>query len=208
MKPSEVYNLKKSIKLIQVFRNASLFAKGEKIFEKGRDWLSWPDQKSPGGFVKDGTLYLPNITEDIEGLNKYTMLFLLDDFSSNEKDKLFNWKSSYHLFTQSSSSIGIDFLQIKNEEELSIFFNGPNYTWYPKRTATFKLAELKKGKPVEIKLNGKSDGHHQRYYFEEQFLFDYLGDFSSFTMLPHNATPALKKVPTDKKTVDLRELIW
>ncbi len=208
MKPSEVYSLKRPIKLIQVFRNASLFAKGEKIFEKGRDWLNWPDQKSPGGYVKNGILYLPKITEDIDSLNKYTMLFLLDDFSAKEKDKLFNWKSQYHLFTQSSSSIGIDFLQIKNDEALSIFFNGPNYTWYPKRTASFKLAEFKQGKPVEIKLNGKSDGHHQRYYFEEQFLFDYLGDFSSFTILPDYSPPVLKKVPTDKKTVDLRELIW
>lgn len=136
------------------------------------------------------------------------MVFLLDDFSEKEKDRLFAWKQTVNLFTQTSASVGLDFLQVRSADEIEIYFNGPKYPWYPKRKASFQLCTLKKNKPVEIKLNGKSDGHHQRYYMEEQFIFECLGEFTQFKILSNQKPAFSKQVPGERKLIDLRELLW
>lgn len=208
MSKNEVINVKRPLKVVQVYRNASLFEKGEHIFINGRDWLCWPEKKSGSGYVKQDDLYLPEKDGGFDEMNRYSMVFLLDDFSEKEKDRLFAWKQTFNLFTQTSASVGLDFLQVRSADEIEIYFNGPKYPWYPKRKASFQLCTLKKNKAVEIKLNGKSDGHHQRYYIEEQFIFEYLGEFTQFRILS-NQEPALSKhVPGERKLIDLRELLW
>lgn len=141
--------------------------------ETGCDGL----KKSTSGYIQNDKLYLPEKADGYEDLNRYSLIFLLDDFSENEKDKLFAWKEQTNLYTQVLTTVGIDFLQIKYMEELELHFNGPKYNWYPKRTQSYQLGILKKNMPIEVKINGKSDGHHQRYYREEQFIFEYLGNF-------------------------------
>lgn len=39
MSKNKVINVKRPLKVVQVYRNASLFEKGEHIFTNGRDWL-------------------------------------------------------------------------------------------------------------------------------------------------------------------------
>lgn len=208
MSKNEVINVKRPLKAVQVFRNASLFEKGEPEFKNGRDWLSWPEKESATGYIHQHELFLPRMDGGFYDMNRYSMVFLLDDFSEKEKDRLFGWKQTVNLFTQTSASVGLDFLQVRSADEIEIYFNGPKYPWYPKRKAAFQLCTLKKNKPVEIKLNGKSDGHHQRYYMEEQFIFEYLGEFTQFKILS-NQEPALnKQVPGERKLIDLRELLW
>lgn len=201
-------NLSKGLKIIQVYRNASLFEKGEVSPENGRDWLRWSKKQSRSGYIEKGELYLPDNQEAFETIHQYAMLFLLDDCSANEKDLLFEWKKTENLYTQSVSSLGTSFLQVKSHEAIELFFNGPSYPWYPKRTASYKLSVLKEGRPVELKINGKSDGRHQRYYIEEQFIFEYLGTFNRFTVLPANHAGIQKTVPVNRKLVDIRELLW
>jgi hypothetical protein len=206
-KPAEV-QLKKPLGVVQVYRNASMYEKGDPVIENGRDWLRWPAKKSASGYIQQGELYLPEKADGYEDMNRYSLLFLLDDFSEKEKDKLFAWKEVSNLYTQIATSVGIDFLHIKRNEELELHFNGTKYNWYPKRTESYQLCVLKKNKPVEVKINGKSDGHHQRYYIEEQFVFEYLGDFKQFHVLSHNQESIIKKLPTERKLLDLRELLW
>lgn len=208
MKKYTEINLKRPLGVVQVYRNASLFAKGDHTFENGRDWLRWPERKSASGYIQNNELYLPEKPDGYEDLNRSSLVFLLDDFSENEKDKLFAWKETPNLYTQIITSIGIDFLQIKRAEELEICFNGSKYHWLPKRTESYQLCVLKTNKPVEIKLNGKSDGRHQRYYIEEQFIFEYLGDVSCFKVLTDRDAPTIKRVPAERKVVDLRALLW
>jgi len=208
MKKYAEINLKRPLAVVQVYRNANMFAKGDQTFEHGRDWLRWPEKRSASGFVQMNELYLPEKKDGYEELDRYSLVFLLDDFSENEKDKLFAWKATANLYTQIVTSIGIDFLQIKRAEELEIYFNGSKYPWLPKRTESYQLCVLKKNKPVEIKLNGKSDGHHQRYYIEEQFIFEYLGDYSYFKVLSEQDIPQLKRVSEERKVVDMRVLLW
>jgi|GEM_PF-5771379 len=208
MSKNKVINVKRPLKVVQVYRNASLFVKGEHIFTNGRDWLCWPEKKSVSGYVKQDDLYLPEKDGGLDEMNRYSMVFLLDDFSEKEKDRLFAWKQTVNLFTQTSASVGLDFLQVRSADEIEIYFNGPKYPWYPKRKASFQLCTLKKNKPVEIKLNGKSDGHHQRYYMEEQFIFEYLGEFTQFKILANKEPAFSKQVPGERKLIDLRELLW
>ncbi len=208
MKKHTEINLKRPLGVVQVYRNASMFAKGDHTFENGRDWLRWPEKKSASGYIQMNELYLPEKKDGYEDVNRYSLVFLLDDFSEKEKDKLFAWKETTNLYTQITTSIGIDFLQIKREEELAIYFNGSNYHWLPRRTESYQLCVLKKNKPVEVKLNGKSDGHHQRYYIEEQFIFEYLGEYSHFKVLLQQDTPKMKRVPKERKVVDMRVLLW
>lgn len=208
MSKHEVINVKKPLKVVQVFRNASLFAKGEHLFKNSRDWLYWSEKKSASGYVKHRELYLPEKEAGFDDINRYSIVFLLDDFSEKEKDRLFDWKQTVNLFTQTSASVGLDFLQVRSADEIEIYFNGPKYPWYPKRKAAFQLCTLKKNKPVEIKLNGKSDGHHQRYYIEEQFIFEYLGEFSQLKILSDQELYPIKQVPLERKLIDLRELLW
>jgi len=208
MKNKQEIQLKRPLQVIQVYRNASMYEKGDPVIENGRDWLRWPEKESVSGYVEQGELYLPEKADGYEDINRYSLLFLLDDFSEKEKDKLFAWKTLSNLYTQISTSLGIDFLHIKYNEELELHFNGAKYHWFPKRTAAYQLSLLKKNTPVEVKINGKSDGHHQRYYIEEQYVFEYLGDFNHFKILTNQQMPVHKKVPLERKQIDLRELLW
>lgn len=208
MKKLAEIQLKRPLAVVQVYRNASMFAKGDPVVENGRDWLRWPIKHSASGYIQRGELYLPEKTDGYDDINRHSLVFMLDDFSENEKDKLFAWKQITNFYTQVPTSIGIDFLQIKRDTELELFFNGSKYNWYPKRKETYQLCELKKNKPVEIKINGKSDGHHQRYYMEEQFIFEYLGSFQQFKILTDQHIPVKKQVPSQRKLIDLRELLW
>lgn len=208
MKKQTEIHLPKGLKIIQVFRNASLFEKGQMASENGRDWLRWPGKHSKSGYIEKAELYLPDNQPAFETINRYSMLFLLDDCSVNERDLLFDWKDSLNLYTQAVTSLGITFLQIKSHEEIELVFNGPGYPWYPKRPASYKLSVLKEGQPVEIKINGKSDGRHQRYYIEEQLIFEYLGTFHRCSILPANHAGIQKTVPQNRKLIDIRELLW
>ncbi len=201
-------NLSNSLKIIQVYRNACLFEKGQIAAENGRDWLRWPEKISRSGYIEKGELYLPDNQEAFETINQYSMLFLLDDCSANEKDLLFDWKNSVNFYSHSVTSLGTSFLQIKNHDEIELFFNGTDYPWYPQRTESYKFSVLKEGRPIELKINGKSDGRHQRYYIEEQFIFEYLGTFDRFIVLPSNHNGRKKTIPEKRKLVDIRELLW
>lgn len=208
MKKYVEINLKRPLGVIQVYRNASMFAKGDHTFETGRDWLCWPKKESTSGFIQDNELYLPEKADGYDDMNRYSLIFMLDDFSESERDKLFAWKQETNLYTQISTSIGLDYLKIQRNENLELHFNGPKYQWYPKRKESYQLCFLKKNMPVEIKINGKSDGHHQRYYMEEQFVFEYLGDFARFQVLKNQQMSVVKNVPDKRKLIDLRELLW
>jgi hypothetical protein len=198
---------KRTLSIVQVFRNASMFQKGERSVENGRDWLRWPEKLSSAGYVQDGELFLPERIGGNRDQNRYAQLFLLDDFSE-DGDKAVAWKQTPDIFAGPSAQTKLNFLRIKHTPDLmEVHLNGSDCEWWPKRES-HKLCELKKDKPVEIRINGKSDGHHQRYYMEEQFIFEHLGEFNSFKLLPPSSKPILKKVPAERKLVDLRVLMW
>jgi len=76
-----------------------------------------------------------------------------------------------------------------------------------------KLSELKKGLPVRICLNGKSEyadlelaGGKKRRYTELDYIIEYLGEVSSFEFTDWDNASIDKEIPSEfYKTIDLRE---
>ncbi|MCX6132020.1 MAG: hypothetical protein NTX25_23555, partial [Proteobacteria bacterium] len=81
----------------------------------------------------------------------------------------------------------------------------------PKRE-DFKLGEVKKGKPIEIKINGKTDfsltSRRARVFKEQTYIFNYIGDFSECKILKEPFDFTLKRLPSDRKVVDLIKPLW
>lgn len=205
-KPKEI-ELKRPLRVIQVYRNACLFQKGDLALGQNRDFLRWPEKSSSTGFVSNGVLRLMQPFEELTRINQYDLVLLFDDFSDDPDRRERSWLEKPCVFKQAASQINLRFLRLKpKEERFEIFLSGSDLSGWPKRESR-KLCELQTGSPVGIKINGKMDGYHQRYYIEEQFVLEDLGKLQTIQIAPLQES-VLKKVPEPVKRVDLRELLW
>lgn len=204
-KPKEIL-LKRPLRVIQVYRNACMFQKGDLAPGQNRDFLEWPE-KIPGmRFVSNAVLQMPEGSDQLDRINQYDLLFLLDDFSG-AKDQLTDWIEEPVVFSQANSQNRLRCLRLRQKEDaMEVFLNASDYAWWPKRES-HKLCELRKDVPVEIRINGKMDGYHQRYYMEEQFILEDLG-FVEQIRISRKPDSVLKKAPLDCKLVDLRVMLW
>jgi hypothetical protein len=104
----------------------------------------------------------------------------------------------------------IDIFEIKNDLEL--FLKYDRYEVGIPERENFKLCILKKNNPVEIKINGKTDfsmtSGRERIFKEQHYIFEYLGDFGSCKILKEPYESVIKRVPEERKIIDLIKPLW
>jgi hypothetical protein len=102
--------------------------------------------------------------------------------------------------------------KIKQDEDLELYLDYNRFfIGIPKR-ANIKLCNLRLNHPVEIAINGKTDfsltGRRNRDFTDQQYIFEYIGDFKACTMLKEKAKPVLKQIPSERKLVDMIKPLW
>jgi hypothetical protein len=219
MKP-RVVTFKHPVKVIQVYRNQQYYGKDEKSYETRRDALAWQPIPSATGYVKDGTLYLPPGVQESDIPAGCNLLIFTDNnqrpapkgiFMELRIGNHYGDRTVYMGYVQ--HFLQYDFLQFRMAEpmELHLCLQDVFGLITPVRPQ-FKLCELEPGQQVLIKLNGKNDfsasGRRGRTFMEWEYIIDYLGDFSSCTILPEPHAPIIKHAPQPDKIIDLIKPLW
>lgn len=196
---------KKPRHVIQIFRKIQRYEKTERLNLKRITWQSkiyshLDNQKQ--GYIKDDKLYLsPQLLAD--SLFQSSHGFILVD---NHPES--HWYPE--LDTQCivvRKTLNVFEISLAN---MDLYLR---YHWYyvgiPKRD-NFKLCELKLNQPVEILINGKRDysacSRRQRSFIEQSHIVEYLGTFKECYEL-QSIEPVIKKIPQQRKLVDLRKIV-
>ena len=150
-------------------------------------------------------LFLP---ESITGIEKFTaanFLTLEDDnnTASQTPNRAFNFVNI----------IPFDIFRfIKNEANIELHMQHSYFGVGIPERPNIKLCDIKLNKPVEIKVNGKTESsmssRRAREFKEQQYIFTYLGKYKSCILLPEKEIMIIKKIPAKRKLIDLLKPLW
>lgn len=212
---------KHPVKVFQVFRNINVYGKANKSFDNRREKTEWKPISSKAGYVKDGELYLP---ESILGNPDFKTCDVIT-FEDNAEIKpvtaldmayarYYNldikpvYNHCFHLDRVNK----LDIFEIRKTDEIELhLLYGYFEIGTPKR-GNIKLCEIRKGEPVEVKINGKTDfsmsSRRARVFKEQAYIFEYIGDFTQCMILKEPYEPVVKHVPEKRKLVDMMKTLW
>jgi hypothetical protein len=219
MKSQEI-TFKHPIKIFQVFRYINSYKKSEKSLDDRKDKVDWNTVPSKSGYVFQDELYLPESILNEPRLLTCDLIMLEDDLipihskinDLTQPKGVSSRKSGAVHYFHLNRKCTFDIFEIKQNEQVELHLKYGYFEVGTPARENFKLCEIRKNKPVEIKINGKTDfsltSRRGRVFKEQTYIFTYLRDFSQCRILkePFNAT--LKKIPTNRKVVDLVKPLW
>jgi hypothetical protein len=220
MKYTEI-TFRKPIKVCQIFRNIMVYEKSMKSFDNRKDRIAWKDSYSKAGHIINNELYLPERILNDPNLNNCDLITIEDDnhhdtFTlsniSCTKVKSSNCEPVYNHCLDLTHPKKLDIFELRNNEEFEIYLNYGHFEVGIPERDNFKLCELEKNKPVEIKINGKTDfsltSRRARVFKEQEYIFEYLGDFNKCKILKEPYNGCLKHLPKDRKVINLLKQLW
>jgi len=202
--------------IIQIFKSVRIFQKPDYTPENRKKLGVWPaSMDSASGYVKDGTLFLPSSVDGKEDIHQAELIVLLDDirpeqgFASAE-----DWQLYY--FRQINSPRPVEIFRIGKAEpdgfELFLDYKDMINTIGHPRREDHKFAELRSGKAVRYRINGKSDftlsGRKQRHFHEFEYIIKHIGgidniEYKETFRISHKKTIAAEAC----KLVDERKIL-
>lgn len=220
MKTKEI-TFKQSVKIFQVYRNINVYGKRKKSFGDRREVNEWKEIMSKAGCVVDNELFLPEQILNNPDLKNCDLIIIEDDnkpvtFTANDLRfaKLFGTKyePDYNQCFRTTQPNRYHIFEIRKNENIELHLRyGYFEVGIPER-GNFKLCDIKKNEPIEIKINGKTDfsssSRRDRVFKEQDYVVEYIGDFKKCKILREPYDPILKKVPSNRKVVDLTKQLW
>jgi hypothetical protein len=221
MKVQEVI-FKRPVKIIQVFRSIKIYGKANKSFDTRKEDLDWGDIQSKSGCIVDKELYLPEKILSNPDFKNCDLITIEDDnqpqaFTSTDLrfTKVIDSNIEYdynHCFNLTNPG-KLDIFEIKSfKGELELYLHyGYFEIGIPKRD-NFKLCMIRRNEPVEVKINGKTDhsmsSGRERIFKDQQYIFNYIGDFNKCKILKQPYNSIIKHVPIERKVIDLIKQLW
>lgn len=200
----------KPVKVIQIFRNIYTYGKDERSFSSRKDKLAWKPIPSTSGHVADQVLYLPPSLKNMPAIGKSVLIFLLDDQFPIPEHSVFEQEKVQFASTNQHFKLNSFRIWVQDVPELHFKYEASE-VGMPAR-ADFKIAELKPSHPICVKVNGKFDfsltGRRARTYIDQTYIFEHLGEVSSYAFLKEPLIPLLKTVPTAYKLIDLNKTLF
>ena len=204
MNPKEII-FSRPVAVFQVFRNINIYEKTEKSFDDRKDKSEWNKISSKSGHVINGELYLP---EQI--INNPDLVTC--DLITIEDDNVPNPKGDYNRCLHLARNNKFDIFEIKKKDDIELHLKYGYFEVGIPRRENFKLGEIKRNKPIEIKINGKTDSsltsRRARVYKEQAYIFEYIGDFDKCKILREPYDSTVKHVPAERKVIDLTKQLW
>ncbi len=209
------------IKVLQIFRNVNIYGKEKKSFDDRKEEVAWNIINSKSGQVINGELFLPEQILSNLDLMTCDLITIEDDNQQqefNSADLKFtkviasNSKTIYNHCFHLTRPNKFDIFEIRKEEEIEFHLQYGYFEIGIPERKNFKLCEIIKNKPIEIKINGKTDSSltsgRERIFKEQDYIIEYIGDFNKCKILkePYNSTP--KQIPSERKLIDLMKQLW
>ncbi len=218
--------------VIQIFKSVERIEKPDYNTASRQSVGDWETIASKTGFFKDDTITLPIeckndpkvkdadliIIQDIKGFDPFLVNKFLDysPFPKWLKDSRKEYINSDNLqlkgFSILSKPWNFEIFEFKRAANASIevWLKYSPKIGVPKRES-HKIAELKIGKPIRFKINGKDDhamtGNRQRAFSEFDYIMEYLGTADKLEFKELNKMETCKKVPAkDCKVIDERKI--
>lgn len=199
------FTLKLPIKVFQVFRHINVYDKTKKSYNDRKDTIGLTDIPSKSGYVFKDELYLPESILNNPDLQTCDLVTLEDDFCPMPQSVA---NRCFHL----KRKCIFDIFEIKSKEVIELHLQYKYFGVGTPERENFKLGEIKKGKPIEIKINGKTDfsltSRRARVFKEQTYIFNYIGDFRECKILKEPFDFTMKRLPPDRKVVDLIKPLW
>lgn len=203
------FTFNRPIKILQIFSNILRYAKQDKSFDNRKERLAWKPITSVNGYVQDGQLFLPQAILQHTALERCNLITLKDS-QAPQFSYMENMESNDCFELTAPRKLGNFKIAHAEELELHLHYNR-FFIGIPKRN-NIKLCNLRPNQPVEITINGKTDfsltGRRDRQFTDQQYIFEYLGDFKTCIVLKEKANPVLKQIPAERKLVDTIKPLW
>ena len=191
---------RKPVEILEVWRSKRLHLKNDMPPDLRRGPLDWTPFDSPFGAVTGDGLFLNHsVAEGIDARATRVLLLVSDHPSTNN----YSYYPAGCSAQANPHHVKLDVFAVDPREDWPVLLIPPTYV-RPVRKA-FQVASLQPGETVELRLNGKSDGYHQRMYLEWSYLLRRSGPFqvATFQDGPFRVDPA-----AERRVVDLRKPLW
>ncbi|NCT10394.1 MAG: hypothetical protein GW772_10005 [Flavobacteriia bacterium] len=207
------------------YKKLARFPKSVYSTEIRNSFSKWESQLiSHSGFIHDEQLFLPEIVRENTQLNRIQSFIIQDVIHQNysEKNLLIERETTKILpelftFNKENNVWNFEIFSIEKtnfgEFELMLKYDtNKSYIGEPNRN-DHKLCSLKKGEPVQVSINGKTDfsltGRRERTYTEYGYIIEYLGDVSKVDFIAPNKIEFVRKIPAkSSKVIDLRKVLY
>jgi hypothetical protein len=221
------------IDIIQIFKSVDKIEKPEYNTTSRENVGDWGIIISKTGFLKDGIITLPTeskndpsikkadliIIQDIKGFDPFLMNKSIDNspfpdwFKNSRKEHLHSINLQHEGFSIQSRHWDFEIFEFKKtlEQSIEVWLKYTDSIGIPKRE-NHKIAELRIGKPIRFKINGKDDftmtGRKQRTFSEFDYFLEYLGTADKIQYKALNKIATSKAVPLSNcKLIDERKII-
>lgn len=201
--------LKRPIHIIQVFTNSYTYGKDEKSFSGSRkDYATWKNSvHSTSGFIENDILKLNKSAFDSTTDFAGNALLLIDN---NHGPIQRSQQIDVGEISRRDFTWGI--FRFRQKEQIEVELEWDYWTIGIPKRERFKLFHLVKGKPIELKINGKRDytysSRQQRIFIERNYVLAYLGTVEEVEFLDDWAFECVKEIPKERKLVDLLKVLY
>lgn len=207
------------------YKKLARFPKAVYSTEIRNSFSKWESQLiSRSGCIREEQLFLPEIVRENLQVNRIQSFIIQDVVHPNygEKNVLMERETTKNLpelfaFNKENSVWHFEIFSIEKtnagEFELMLKYDtNKSYIGEPSRN-DHKLCTLKRGEPVQVSINGKTDfslsGRRERTYTEYEYIIEYLGDVSKVDFMAPNKIETVRKIPTKfAKVIDLRKVLY
>jgi hypothetical protein len=213
MKPQEII-FKRPTKIFQVFRNISIYGKDQKSFADRKDNNTWTVIQSKSGHVINDELYLPEQILQNPDFVTCDLITIEDDNQpqTSHSESIGTNKPVYNHCFHLARKNRLHIFEIKNKNSIELHLHYGYFEIGTPERENFKICDIKKDEPVEVKINGKTDfswsSRRERVFKDQDYIFVYIGEFDSCKILKEPYDCILKHVPTDLKVVNLMKPLW
>ena len=219
--------------VIQIFKSVDRIEKPDYGTTSRQRVGVWESIVSKTGFFKEGTITLPIesrnnptiknadliIIQDIKGFDPFLVNKFWDNsqnsqsFKESRKEYLHANNLQLKGFSVLARPWIFEIFELKktNAEGIEVWLKYAETIGIPKRES-HKIADLKIGKPIRFKINGKDDftmtGRKQRVFSEFDYTLEYLGRIDKIDYTELNKIETTKTIPiTDCKIIDERKIL-
>jgi len=223
MKPRE-FVFKRPIEVLQIFRSVVLYEKDQKSFEDRAPLMQWQAMSSKSGWAINGELFLPdNITSQAD-LPVCDLITIEDDNPFCPTLSIATTRRAFAEQYWPKTAVLNRCLNLQHRRALDIFNIEKAEQGFPlslrydyleigmPKRSDFLITVLKKNKPVEFMINGKTDFSsswtRERTFIEQHYVLCLLGVFEKCWLMTEPYDPSIKEVPPNRKVINMMKRLW
>ncbi|WP_134684381.1 hypothetical protein [Brevibacillus migulae] len=202
--------------VLQVCYKKVSYTKNDRGFQNRESIISdWPQMiESSSGIVTENDLIIPACDFEHKQVEQSDLIVLADYLvnDATAESHLLKKQGQRHYLTLKNGAAPYEILRFFQKETFEVHLNYSLFgVGIPKRD-NFKLAELKKGSGIRVRINGKLDfsasARRERIYTEHDILMKYYGCMKNCTFVSSTVEFGKKVNPDEYKLIDLRKTLY